>query len=104
MIGQDEAFKFWYNNNYLHGVFVFVGTKDEWFDPKDNYCALPSIYIEKDMPRGIDLAFLNNQIVHLLHKDGTDEQFLAWYLHIINLKPKLLLASDSENELYVNQH
>jgi len=34
MIGQDQAFKFWYNNDYLHGVFVIVGTKPDWFNPK----------------------------------------------------------------------
>lgn len=104
MIGQNEAFKFWYDKNYFDGVFVIVGTKPEWFNSKDSYCAAPSIYIEKDTPRPIDLAFLTNQVVHLIHGDCTDEQFFAWYVHLSNMKPRLLLALDSEKELYVSKH
>ena len=104
MTGQDEAFKFWYHNNYLTGVFVIVGSKPSWFNSKDSFCALPSIYIEKDTPRPIDLAFLTNQVVHLIHGDCTDEQFFAWYVHLTNLNPKILMALDSENKVYVSKH
>jgi hypothetical protein len=104
MIGQNEAFKFWHQHNYLNGVFVIVGTKPKWFDSKDNYCSLPSIYTEKDTPRSIDLAFLTNQVINLIHGDCSDEQFAAWFVHLTNLKPKILIALDSENEIYVSKH
>ena len=104
MIGQDEAFKFWYKNDYLHGVFVIVGTKPDWFNPKDSYSPMPTIYTEKDMPRSIDLAFLTNQVVNLIHGDCTDEQFAAWFIHLSNLKPKILIAFDSEREIHVSKH
>ena len=104
MIGQNEAFKFWHQHDYLTGVFVIVGSKPSWFNSKDSFCALPSIYTEKDMPRSIDLAFLTNQVVNLIHADCTDEQFFAWYVHLSNMKPRLLLALDSEKELYVSKH
>jgi len=104
MIGQDQAFKFWYNNDYLHGVFVIVGTKPDWFNPKDSYSPMPTIYTEKDMPRSIDLAFLTNQVVNLIHGDCTDEQFAAWFIHLSNLKPKILIGLDSENEVHVSKH
>jgi hypothetical protein len=104
MIGQNEAFKFWYDKNYLNGVFVIVGTKPNWFNSKDSFCALPCIYTEKDTPRPIDLAFLTNQVVHLIHGDCTDEQFFAWYVHLTNINPKILMALDSENKVYVSKH
>ena len=104
MIGQNEAFRFWHQHNYLNGVFVIVGTKPNWFNSVDNYCSLPSIYTEKDMPRSIDLAFLTNQVVHLIHGDCTDEEFFAWYKHLSNIQPKLLIALDSQDEIYVSKH
>ena len=104
MIGQNEAFKFWYHNNYFDGVFVIVGSKPSWFNSKDSYCAMPSIYTEKDIPKSYDLAFLTNQVVNLIHGDCTDEQFAAWFVHITNLKPKILIGLDSETEIHVSQH
>jgi hypothetical protein len=95
-------FKFWYNNNYLHGVFVIVGTKPNWFNPKA--VIRQCLHLQKDMPRGIDLAFLTNQVVNLIHGDCTNEQFAAWFIHLSNIKPKILVALDSENEVHVNQH
>jgi hypothetical protein len=104
MIGQNEAFKYWYQNNFLSSVFVIVGTKPYWFDSKDSFCEMPSIYTEKDLPRGIDLAFLTNQVVHLIHGQCTDEQFFAWYVHLTNIKPRLLVAQDSQDEIYASKH
>ena len=102
MIGQHEAFKFWYQHNYLNGVFVIVGNKPSWFNSADSFCAMPSIYTEKDMPKAIDLAFLTNQIVNLIQGDCSDEQFAAWFIHLTNLKPKILVALDSEKEIHVH--
>ena len=104
MIGQNEAFKFWHQHDYFNGVFVIVGTKPDWFNPKDSFSSMPTIYTEKDMPRSIDLAFLTNQVINLIHGDCTDEQFAAWFVHLTNLKPKILIALDSEKEIYVSKH
>ena len=102
MIGHNEAFRFYYDNAYIDDIFVFVGDKPNDYDAKDSYSAYPSIYTEKRNPTKLDLAFVKDQKVHLIHgKNTTDEQFAKWFAHLTDMKPKLLIALDSEGEMYV---
>ena len=103
MIGDKEAFKHLYDGKLFKSVFVMVGDKPDWFDPKDQDLSLPMIYTEQNRPKPFDLGFLKGQIVNLIHgKNASDEFFFAWYTHALTLGIKTLVALDSENELYVS--
>lgn len=103
MIGQIEAFNYLKNGGIFSGIFVIVGTKPNWFNPQRQVdLHQPLIYTEKRSPQPIDLLFIKSQVVHLIHgTSATDELFAKWFAHLTDLKPKLLLASDSTEELYV---
>ena len=102
MIGHAEAFRYYFDNAQLHAVFVIVGDKPKDFDPISSYSANPSIYTEKRNPTKLDLAFLKDQTVHLIHgNNATDELFAKWFAHLSDVKPALMVATDSEKDLYV---
>lgn len=102
MIGQKEAFEYLADGNNFKSVYVMVGDKPSWFNPKDQDLALPSIYTQKRKPQPIDLLFLKGQKIQLIHaKNASDELFASWYIHLVNLKPKWLVAIDSAEEFHV---
>lgn len=103
MVGQIEAFNYFKNCGKFSAIFVIVGEKPNWFNPQRQVdLHNPLIYTEKRSPQPIDLLFIKSQIVHLIHgTSATDELFAKWFSHLTNLKPKMLLASDSTEEMYV---
>jgi len=102
MIGHNEAFRYYFDNGVLHGVFIIVGDKPKDFDANSSYSANPSIYTQKRNPTRYDLAFVKDQIVHLIHgENATDELFAKWFAHLSEMKPRVMVATDSEKDMYV---
>jgi hypothetical protein len=87
----------------VRSVFLLVGDKPEWFDPKNQEdMTIPSIYTEKRNPQPLDLNFLEGQNIQLIHaKNASDELFAAWYIHTHQLKAKTLISLDSAGDIYV---
>jgi hypothetical protein len=103
MIGQKEVLEYLMDGGQVKSVFLMVGEKPDWFDPKDKYdITMPSIYTEKRSPQPLDLNFLEGQNIQLIHaKNASDELFAAWYIHTLQLKAKTLVALDSAGDIYV---
>ena len=103
MIGQKEVLEYLMDGGQVKSVFLMVGEKPDWFDPKDKYdITMPSIYTEKRSPQPLDLNFLEGQNIQLIHaKNASDELFAAWYIHTLQLKVKTLVALDSAGDIYV---
>jgi hypothetical protein len=99
MIGEQQVFKDLYSGKQIPSIFVFVGDKSEHWDMKD------TIFTEQNRPKPNDLAFLQNQVVQLIHfKNASDEFFFAWYTYLSTLGIKTIVATDSEVETYVSRH
>jgi hypothetical protein len=103
MIGQKEVLEYLMAGGQVRSVFLLVGEKPEWFDPKNQEdMSMPMIYTEKRNPQPIDLKFLEGQNIQLIHaKNASDELFAAWYIHTHQLKAKTLVALDSAGDIYV---
>ena len=103
MIGQKEVLEYLMDGGQVKSVFLMVGDKPDWFDPKDKYdITVPSIYTEKRYPQPLDLNFLEGQNIQLIHaKNASDELFAAWYIHTHQLNAKTLVALDSAGDIYV---
>jgi hypothetical protein len=103
MIGQKEVLEYLMDGGQVKSVFLMVGDKPDWFDPKDKYdITVPSIYTEKRYPQPLDLNFLEGQNIQLIHaKNASDEFFAAWYIHTHQLKAKTLISLDSAGDIYV---
>lgn len=99
MIGEQQVFKKLHSGKQIPSIFVFVGDQSEHWDMKD------TIFTEQNRPKPNDLAFLQNQVVQLIHfKNATDEFFFTWYTYLSTLGIKTLVATDSEVETYVSRH
>ena len=99
MIGERQVFKDLHSGKQIFSIFVFVGDQSEHWDMKD------TIFTEKNRPKPNDLAFLQNQVVQLIHfKNASDEFFFTWYTYLSTLGIKTLVATDSEVETYVSRH
>ena len=99
MIGERQVFKDLYSGKQIPSIFVFVGDKSEYWDYTD------TIFTEQNRPKPNDLAFLQNQVVQLIHfKNASDEFFFTWYTYLSTLGIKTLVATDSEVETYVSRH
>ena len=99
MIGERQVFKDLYSGKQIPSIFVFVGDQSEHWDMKD------TIFTEQNRPKSNDLAFLQNQVVQLIHfKNASDEFFFTWYTYLRTLGIKTLITTDSENEIYVDRH
>ena len=103
MIGQKEVLEYLKDGGQVKSVFLLVGEKPDWFDPKDKFdITMPSIYTEKRYPQPLDLKFLEGQNIQLIHaKNASDELFAAWYIHTHQLNAKTLVALDSAGDIYV---
>jgi len=103
MIGQKQMLEYLMAGCQVRSVFLLVGDKPEWFDPKNQEdMTIPSIYTEKRNPQPLDLNFLEGQNIQLIHaKNASDELFAAWYIHTHQLKAKTLVALDSAGDIYV---
>jgi hypothetical protein len=103
MIGQREVLKYLMDGGQVKSVFLMVGEKPSWFDPKNqDDMSMPMIYTKKRNPQPVDLNFLKGQNVQLIHaKNATDELFAAWYIHTLELSPKTLVALDSDGAIHV---
>lgn len=103
MIGQKEVLEYLIAGGQVKSVFLLVGEKPDWFDPKkQNDMSMPMIYTEKRNPQPIDLKFLAGQNIQLIHvKNASDELFAAWYIHTHQLKAKTLVALDSDGAIHV---
>ena len=103
MIGQKQVLKYLMDGGQVKSVFLMVGEKPDWFDPKDKFdITMPSIYTEKRYPQPLDLNFLEGQNIQLIHaKNASDELFAAWYIHTHQLNAKTLVALDSAGDIYV---
>lgn len=102
MIGHNEAFRYFSDNAELHGIFVIVGDKPKDFNPESSYSPNPSIYTQKRSPTKYDLGFIKGQLVHLIHGNGaSDELFAKWFTHLSDLNPRVMVATDSEKDIYV---
>jgi hypothetical protein len=103
MIGQKQVLEYLMAGGQVRSVFLLVGEKPEWFDPKKQEdMTMPMIYTEKRNPQPIDLKFLEGQNIQLIHgKNASDELFAAWYIHTLQLKAKTLVALDSAGDIYV---
>ncbi len=99
MIGERQVFKDLHSGKQIPNIFVFVGDQSEHWDMKD------TIFTEQNRPKPNDLAFLQNQVVQLIHfKNASDEFFFTWYTYLSTLGIKTLVATDSEVETYVSRH
>jgi hypothetical protein len=103
MIGQKQVLEYLMGGGQVKSVFLMVGEKPDWFDPKDKFdITMPSIYTEKRYPQPLDLKFLEGQNIQLIHaKNASDELFAAWYIHTHQLNAKTLVALDSAGDIYV---
>ena len=103
MIGQKQVLEYLMAGGQVRSVFLLVGDKPEWFDPKNQEdMTIPSIYTEKRNPQPLDLNFLEGQNIQLIHaKNASDELFAEWYIHTLQLKVKTLVALDSAGDIYV---
>lgn len=103
MIGQNEVLEYLKAGNQVKSVFLLVGEKPDWFDPKkQDDMSMPMIYTEKRNPQPIDLKFLAGQNIQLIHaRNASDELFAAWYIHTHQLKAKTLVALDSDGAIHV---
>jgi hypothetical protein len=103
MIGQKEVLEYLMDGGQVKSVFLMVGEKPDWFDPKDKFdITMPSIYTGKRKPQPLDLNFLDGQNIQLIHaKNASDELFAAWYIHTHQLNAKTLVALDSAGDIYV---
>jgi hypothetical protein len=103
MIGQKQVLEYLMDGGQVKSVFLMVGEKPDWFDPKDKFdITMPSIYTEKRYPQPLDLNFLEGQNIQLIHaKNASDELFAAWYIHTHQLNAKTLVALDSAGDIYV---
>lgn len=99
MIGERQVFKDLHSGKQIPSIFVFVGDQSEHWDMQD------TIFTEQNRPKPNDLAFLQNQVVQLIHfKNASDEFFFTWYTYLSTLGIKTLVATDSEVETYVSRH
>ena len=99
MIGEQQVFKDLHSGKQIPSIFVFVGDRSDDWDMKD------TIFTEQNRPKPNDLAFLQNQVVQLIHfKNASDEFFFTWYTYLRTLGIKTLITTDSENEIYVDRH
>jgi hypothetical protein len=103
MIGQKQVLEYLMGGGQVKSVFLMVGEKPDWFDPKDKFdITMPSIYTGKRNPQPLDLNFLEGQNIQLIHaKNASDELFAAWYIHTHQLNAKTLVALDSAGDIYV---
>jgi hypothetical protein len=103
MIGQKEVLEYLMDGGQVKSVFLLVGEKPSWFDPKkQDDLSMPMIYTEKRIPQPIDLKFLQGQNIQLIHaKNASDELFASWYIHTHQLKAKTIVALDSDGVIHV---
>lgn len=103
MIGQNELLKHLMNGGQVKSVFLLVGKKPDWFDPKKQEdMTMPMIYTGNRNPQPLDLKFLKGQNIQLIHaKNASDELFARWYIHTHQLQSKTLVALDSDGVIHV---
>lgn len=103
MIGQREVLEYLKDGGQVKSVFLLVGEKPDWFDPKkQDDMSMPMIYTEKRSPQPIDLKFLKGLNIQLVHaRNASDELFAAWYIHTHQLEAKTLVALDSDGAIHV---
>jgi hypothetical protein len=103
MIGQNEVLEYLKAGGQVKSVFLLVGEKPNWFDPKKQVdLTMPMIYTGKRKPQPLDLKFLKGKNIQLIHaKKASDELFASWYIHTHQLGLKSLVALDSAGEIYV---
>lgn len=119
MIGEKEVIEHLAKGQPFESIFVMVGCHGD-FNPKEqafihndeyllpgevfnkNYVGNATIVTGKRRPKVDTLPYLKGQNVHLIHSDGSDSLFAAWYSVICESKPEFLIALDSENEIYVS--
>jgi len=119
MIGEKEVISHLSKGQVFDGIFILVGChgdfnpKEQGFVHNDEYLLPGEVFNEKYVghativtgkrrPKVNTLPYLKGQKVHLIHSDGSDSLFAAWYSVVAESKPKFMIALDSENEIYVN--
>lgn len=119
MIGENQVMEHLAKGQKFESIFVLVGChgdfkpdeqpfihKDEYLLPGEvfntKFVGSSTIVTGKRRPKVDTLPYLKGQKVIMVHSDGSDSLFAAWYSVVVDSKPKFTVALDSENEIYVS--
>ena len=119
MLGESEVIAHLAKGQKFQSIFVMVGChgdfdpneqgfirKDEYLLPgevyKTKFVGSATIVTGKRRPKVDALPYLKGQKVIMVHSDGSDSLFAAWFSVVVDSEPEFTVALDSENEIYAN--
>jgi len=119
MIGENHVIKHLSLGQKFDGIFILVGQHKEFnpdeqpFVHHDEYLLPGEVYntsfvgsativTGKRRPKVDTLPYLKGQKVVMVHSDGSDSLFSAWFAVVVDSDPEFTVALDSENEIYAN--
>jgi len=103
MLGHKQIIALRRNNSKPKGVFFFARPepkfKKDWQNPEYNIVRgeLPDVYAGDSSAKKADLTWVKGLTIHLIA--DTKEDFLEWWIALVEAKPKLLLGIDWDGEL-----